>query len=123
MSRRPHHIDVGAGWLMVALGLLHSALTMRRSAARIPVPQAGLLVSSGILLTFVGASHLASLRATADVSADTPPSAASIAASFGSLSGVMLALVLLWRAPGMPQALPLLMVFGIATVITMSPRR
>lgn len=45
-----------------------------------------------------------------------------LAAFASSIRGILLSLALLWLAPTAPQGLPLLMVFGVAAVLTLTGR-
>src|SRR6185436_4404002 len=107
-------IDLAAGWVLVTVGLLHGLLTLRR-ARGLPVPPT--LVSSGALMMLVGFTNVAAAHPLRGNGARRIVSFCSL---FGSAAGIALALSLMSHTPAAPQGLPLLMIFGVAAVLTLT---
>lgn len=102
--KRSNRFDIGAACLIMAIGTIHSFLTLQREI----LPHRAMLLGGGVLMTAVGLSSVA------------PGRTAHLVALTASAAGVLLSIALFWRASGTPQALPLLMVFGVATIFSLT---
>ena len=112
-AKRSQRFDIGAGWLLVGIGTFHSLLTFQQP--RETLPQRTFLLAGGVLMVLAGVTSITGAH-TGSLGIGRASHALGMLAN---ATGVLLSLVLLWRAPGTPQALPLLMVFAVSTVLTL----